>query len=408
MGAVRTELRAEDYTKRPATGPGRLLLESAQNWGLSQQTAEMVDIDAAPHRPDDPTQISASSAPHAPRSIHQARIMRSPISSAQHGQTTTALRICTSLLELLVFALAPAWSQSLAQAPSSGTVTAASYEHEVHNDLPRTIRFARRAPQIGDQLEQTLAFEVNLHQIMRQGEHLVEQGELVTRRHQCRMVTTTDVADGTAVAALVRYSEATKQTITAQDVNELRTLTAPIDPQPVKGKAYRCRRTDKKLQIADEQGNIPPLDEFKIVAQNMETLGRVNPLAEFLAGRTVSVGEKLSLPHEVAERLLGLGDELGQVSRFELLLKDVKTVSGVPCAFFDASIDAASTNASQMRMQVDGPLVIEATTCRAVEAKFNGPIGMSETRGSLTETYQMSGTGRISVSIATAYRDVSL
>ena len=231
---------------------------------------------------------------------------------------------------------------------------------------------------------------------------------MATHRHQRRVVTTTDVAGGAAVAALVRYPVATTQVITAHDAAELRTLGAPTSSQPVEGKAYRCRRTDEKLDVADEQGNIPPLDAYKIVAQNMETLGRVNPLAEFLGGRTVSVGEKISVPHGVAERLLGLGDEFGQVSRFDLVLKEVKTAGGTQCAVFTASIDAASTNASQMRMQVDGQLVIQASTCRAVEANFSGPIGMSETRGSLTEQYQMTGTGRISVSIGTVYRDVSL
>ena len=138
----------------------------------------------------------------------------------------------------------------------------------------------------------------------------------------------------------------------------------------------------------------------------MDTLGRPNPLADFLGGHTVHVGDKLSLPHEVAERLLGLGDDLGQVSRFELVLTDVKTVERhAECGVFSASIDAASTNASQMRMQVDGSLVIQAGTCRAIEADFRGPLGMSETRGSLTEKYQLTGTGHISAKIATIYRD---
>jgi hypothetical protein len=329
-----------------------------------------------------------------------------PIFSFQHVHLSNSLRVAGVLLTLLTHAYSS--TRSIAEAPSSAAVTPASFERDIHSESPQTIHFARRAPQVGDQLEQSLTFDVQLHQLMRQGEHLVEQGEMATHRRQRRLVTTTDVASGAAVAALVRYPEATKQIITAHTADELRTLTVPIDPQSVQGKAYRCHRTDAELLITDEQRNIPPLDEFKIVAQNMETLGRANPLAQFLAGRTVGVGERLTVPHDVAERLLGLGEELGQVSRFELVLDDVKTIDGTPCAVFNASIDAASTNASQMRMQVDGPLVIQSATCRAVEASFHGPIGMSETRGSLTETYQMSGTGRISVSIHTVYRDVAL
>jgi hypothetical protein len=260
-------------------------------------------------------------------------------------------------------------------------------------------------PQVGDQHDQQVTFELQLHEIMRQGDKVVEQAEMQTQRQQRRLVTTTEVTDGATVAALVRYPEATQHILAAQDANELRKLTAPADPQPVHGKAYRCRRNGDKLEITDAGGNIPPFDEFKIVSQNMDALGRPNPLADFLGGHTVRVGDKLSLPHEVAERLLGLGDDLGQVSRFELVLTDVKTVGGAECGVFSASIDAASTNASQMRMQVDGSVVIQAGTCRAIEADLRGPLGMSETRGSLTEKYQLTGTGHISAKIATIYRD---
>ena len=240
---------------------------------------------------------------------------------------------------------------------------------------------------------------------MRQGDKVVEQAETQTHRQQRRLVTTTEIDGGATVAALVRYPEAMQHVLTAQDATELRKLTAPADPQPVQGKVYRCRRNGEKLQVTDAEGNIPPLDEFMIVSQNMDALGRPNPLADFLGGHTVRVGDKLSLPHEVAERLLGLGDDLGQVSRFELVLTDVKTVGGAECGVFSASIDAASTNASQMRMQVDGSLAIQASTCRAIEAQLAGPLGMSETRGSLGEKYQITGTGHISAKIATIYRD---
>ena len=60
-----------------------------------------------------------------------------------------------------------------------------------------------------------------------------------------------------------------------------------------------------------------------------------------------------------------------------------------------------------MRLAVDGPMAIEIDTCRAGEANFAGPIGMSETRGSLSATYQMTGTGKMAVAIASKYSDVT-
>ena len=60
-----------------------------------------------------------------------------------------------------------------------------------------------------------------------------------------------------------------------------------------------------------------------------------------------------------------------------------------------------------MRLAVEGPLAIEVDTCRAVDATFAGPIGMSETRGSLSATYQMTGTGKMTVHIASKYSDLA-
>jgi hypothetical protein len=174
----------------------------------------------------------------------------------------------------------------------------------------------------------------------------------------------------------------------------------------VQGKVYRVRRDGETLLINDEQGAIPPLDEYEIVALNMESLGRPNPLADFLAGKSVAVGQRIALPNEVAEKLMGLGGELGKVTRFELTLQQVTSVHGLQCAVFQSSIEAESIDSSQMRLAVDGPLAIEIDTCRAVEANFAGPIGMSETRGSLSATYQMTGTGKMGVSIASKYSDV--
>jgi hypothetical protein len=60
-----------------------------------------------------------------------------------------------------------------------------------------------------------------------------------------------------------------------------------------------------------------------------------------------------------------------------------------------------------MRMQVDGTLTIQADTCRTIELNLLGPLGMSETRGSLSQKYQISGTGHIAAKIATIYRDAA-
>jgi hypothetical protein len=281
----------------------------------------------------------------------------------------------------------------------------AAYERSAANTAPRSVQFDRREPQVGDQLEQSLAVELQLNTMARQGSEVVEQAKTRLRRRQRRVVTTTHVIDGKTVAVLVRYAEAAKMIAAGPRAAELG--EEKMTSQPVDGKAYRCRRDGDSLLITDEAGKIPPLDEYEIVALNMESLGRPNPLADYLAGRTLTVGQQLALPHDVAEKLLGLGGELGEVTRFDLTLTEVKPIDGAVCAVFQASIEAASIDSSQMRLAVEGPLAIQADTCRAVQAYLTGPIGMSETRGSLTATYQMTGTGKMTVQIASRYSDVA-
>lgn len=293
-----------------------------------------------------------------------------------------------------------------AQSAAAPAVEPASYRAEAPaaKSARQTVRFGRQAPQVGDQVEQDLAIGMQLDTLVRQKQEVVQRAKTALRRHQHRVVTTTEVEGGMTTAVLVRYADATKELANGTAAGKLG--ESQLAMQPVHGKAYRVRREGESLEIVDEQGAVPPLDEFEIVALNMESLGKSNPLADFLAGKTLTIGQQLTLPNEVAEKLMGLGGEMGSVTKFELTLEKTATVRGATCAEFQGSVEAASSDSSQLRLEVAGTLVIEIDTCRAVEADFTGPICMSETRGSLTNTYQTLGTGKMSVHIASQYHDL--
>jgi hypothetical protein len=158
--------------------------------------------------------------------------------------------------------------------------------------------------------------------------------------------------------------------------------------------------------VTDEAGNRPSTEEYVMVSQQMQMVGRPNPLADFLAGRTIAVGEKIELPNDVARSVFNnLGDRIGKVTRFTLTLQKLQSENGATYAVFQASVDAAANAATQMRMEVEGPLVIDVATCRAQKISLIGPIGMSETRGSYSTAYQLIGTGRLQMSIASTFRD---
>jgi hypothetical protein len=317
------------------------------------------------------------------------------------GCTLARLAVFASLAALLLV------GRSDAQSADAPAVEPAAYTSGAPAPAAagQSVRFARREPQVGDQLEQSLSVTLQLDTMVRQNREVLEKSKSELSRRQRRIVTTTDVNQGMTVAVLVRYAEAAKEIATGTVEGKLG--EAKLAAQPVQGKAYRVRRDGESLLITDEQGVVPPLDEYEIVALNMEALGRPNPLADFLAGQTLTIGQRIALPNEVAEKLMGLGGEMGDVTQFELTLQNVATINDAKCAVFQANIEAASNDSSQMRLVVDGPLAIEVDTCRAVEANFTGPIGMSETRGSLSATYQMTGTGKMAVRIASKYSDLA-
>jgi hypothetical protein len=328
--------------------------------------------------------------------------------------TNPRLAIFLTAFIALGFA-APAFAQQ-PQLAADGPVKQAAFDRPAASDAQQqTVRFGRQPVRIGDETEQTIALEMRLMLVMRRANELIGKNQTTVRTSQRRVMATTAIEAGRTTAVTVRYPEATKQVIGAPDAGDPAAPNAadasaqsPPLPQPVQGKTYHCLREpgeNGKLIVTDEAGNRPPTEEFEIVAQQMEMVGRPNPFAQFLAGRSIAVGEKLELPKDLAKQIFNLGDKFGEVTRFTLTLQKLQLEGGANCAVFLASVDAASSNASQMRLQVEGPLVVQVDSCRAVRIGLVGPIGMSETRGSYSTAYHVIGTGRLQMTIASAFRE---
>jgi hypothetical protein len=285
-------------------------------------------------------------------------------------------------------------------------------------DSTQSVRFGGRPARIGDQTEQTSALDVRLTLTTRRANELLGRHLSTIRTAQRRVMITTAIQAGRVTAVTVSYPQATKQVVDDQPApppatpqpaaSQQSDLAALPVPQPVQGKTYLCHREpgdDGALIITDESESSPPADEYEIVSQQMEMVGRPNPLAKFLSGRTIAIGEKLTLPKEVAAQIFNLSDKFGEVTQFTLALQKVEGDGTGRRAVFLASVEAASTDASQMRLQIEGPLLVEVDTCRATSIGLIGPIGMAETRGTYSTSYQVIGTGRLQLKIASEYRD---
>ncbi len=302
-------------------------------------------------------------------------------------------------------AQSPALAQSAIQTNKAGARQASFAATAA---AQRNIRFGRFSPRIGDEVEQAILLETQLTTLVRQQSKIIDMKKSSNRSQQRRVVTTTELDAGRTIAVAVHYLAATSQHESSEDAAGSEPPSSNVEP--VQGKMYYGRREpgdDGKLVITDENGSTPPAEEFEIVAQNMEMVGRPNPLAEFLAERSVATGEKIELPKEIAHRLFNLGESFGEIERFELILQRTNLEDGVQCATFLARVVAASNDSSQMRMEVEGPLVVQVDSCRATSMKLAGPIAISEVRGSYSNIRQFIGTGQLNMTIASTYRDAA-
>jgi hypothetical protein len=315
----------------------------------------------------------------------------------------------TTAVSLALFAATNARADQ-PTASAASPVLKAAFDEVPQRNVRQRVTFSKRPARVSDEVEQTMVVEMRMATTLRQGNQIGDKSRTTAHNQQRRVVKTTHVESDRAVGVRVQYLEATKQLSATEGAPSPGQAAGNASEfvQPVAGKSYFCRRQpgkEGKLEITDAAGNIPPADEYEIVAQHMEMVGRQNPLAEVLAGNSVVVGQTISVPPSVAGKIFNLGEHFGEVTRFELTLEKIELHETATEAAFIARVEATSNNASQMRLQLEGPITVQVDTCRAVKVDLSGPIAMSETRGSYSTSYQMIGTGQLKMSAASAYRD---
>ena len=249
-----------------------------------------------------------------------------------------------------------------------------------------SVRFTKGATKVGEQLQQSVQVGMSLKTQTIQKAEVVEQADLNSERRQQRVVTVESLGkEGLVTTALVEFQQSE------------RSRNGATEKDPIVGKSYRCTRKGEELLVTKLDGTLPPLQEYRIVTQAMESLGKPNALADYLSGRVIQVGQQLSLPPEVAKNVIGFGKRIGEVDRFEITLQSIQPDG---TALFMAEIEAHGTSSSQMRMVAAGQFLIDTQTCRTKSAELSGPIGLSEARGSATHKYLVNGTGKIRMALS--------
>ena len=258
------------------------------------------------------------------------------------------------------------------------------------------VQFSQQSAQVGDRVTQQVDLELNLSTSIIQSGQLAHQENMSMERRQQRLVEVTEVAEGKVRRARVTFSRSRHKS--PENENSEQEVV-----QPVEGKTYLLTRQGEQLLVTDPQGVIPPREEFEIVFSSMQSLGLPNPLAQFLLTRTIQVGQTLELPKEIAAQMLGFGNELGEVKRFQLQLDELSTFEGEPCAVFAATIEVIGTASQPMQISVTGPVVILTETCRTVVTDLTGPLSFDEVERTSLGSYQYRAAGTMRVAVRASY-----
>ncbi len=302
------------------------------------------------------------------------------------------------LLVVVVSALAADLAGTRAQEATSPLVQPATAVVPATPDaapLGPAVRFEQQETRVGDRAVQRLGLHLAIATKIVQSGQVAHESSADLRRQQQRTIDVLEVADGRAVKAKATFDLSRRQSPDDQAPAELKLL-------PIDGKSYLMSRDGDKLTVTDLEGGIPPLAEYKLVAESLESVGQPNPLAVVLAGRELRVGQRVFVPRDLAQALLGFGSpELARIHRFELTLNRLAPlVDGAePVAIFGVVIEVRPEDADDYAVHLSGELAVEPATCRLASIDLAGPVNVTTIERTAMGIYQQSLSGQLRVAI---------
>lgn len=252
------------------------------------------------------------------------------------------------------------------------------------------VTFQKQPAAVGDRIQQQVSVSFSMDSTTRRGGEVIDSSSNTIARQQQRTVQVEEVAEGRTVAARVHFGQCS------------RTVDGERGEAPIAGHAYTCRRlADDRLDVLRSDGSLVSPDEFALVSDSMASLGRPNPLADFLAGHTIAVGHTIEVPQSVGDALLASDGTLGKVDKFTLELQQFDAANRV--ATFAVSIETRGAQTTQMRLIVTGTLEVEGNTCRTRRLDFAGPMCMATTVGSYSAAEVTLVRGKLHMQMTADY-----
>jgi len=277
-------------------------------------------------------------------------------------------------------------------------------------------KFTYKPLEVGDQASETSEFALDLKTTVAQGHEVINVAAQKADRNERVIAERLPATPGQTAKARIKYE-------TSEQVTTDRSGATHGTERPVAGKTYIAAREGDALVIADEQGAAPPEEEFKIVSRAADGLGRPNPIGELLNGKTVAIGERISLPQEYCRQMLGGWDESLADAPLEVMLMGTQRIDGKNCAVFHTVPEGMGAKSTVVRTSAttatDGPelklppppatspiqgkFLVEFDTCRLAVIELDGPVNRIETKGRPGREFEVRRKGKLRVAVHTTH-----
>jgi len=295
---------------------------------------------------------------------------------------------CISCIVILAVSC-NSWVEAQQPPPVNGT--AAANQPAAAKQM---VVFQKRPTQVNDEIHQKVQCDLDAERTIRQQNQLVDTTKQTLERTQDRTLKILALESGRPTQARLDY----RASVTNIRDEKKRSMEAT---QPVSGHVYFVQRQGTQLTITDERGKPITEEEDKILREQLQNFGKPNPLAEFLNGKRVQVGQTIEVPKEVAAELLGMTGNSAKTDNLGMTLVAVRNVDGQPCAMFETLLKTNGRESVSLVMK--GELTVEINSCRTRSIRMQGPVAISETKGPAIGRFTVSTNGTLKVAVTTRF-----
>lgn len=263
-----------------------------------------------------------------------------------------------------------------------------------------SVTFHVRPPKVNDTAESNETFTSKVEMTISAGVKTIET-ETVENVRRRRYTTTVVAMRGDVVTAeRIHFLSSTQE-------NTVGERQGPPSIDPVTGKTYLARFVNGKVEISTGDGAAVPDAEAKLVHQQVEDLGKANPMGAFLAAHRFAKGVEMKVPSKLVRRLFHMDptDEVGP-GGMTVVLSEVRSGKNGPLAVLATALTLSGSVAPKSRLtaHIKGSFVVEVDTGHVISANFSGPVEMTGQVDQGGAVYEMKATGTMSGTGTDVYR----